>query len=165
MKKKYEKETLLKTYLTYWHGAAVTVRIYQRWKALKNIVSATSNIMILFLFAVKQGKPKDDELEELGEEIAENWKKLGRRLDINDTKLDEIQEAYGQQSERAYRMLKHWKQKEGSAATYQALCNALEHKLVQRRDLAEQFCYIYGNYCLRERGLPCGRLMDAHRLA
>jgi len=43
-------------------------------------------------------------------------------------------------------MLKHWKQEKGSAATYQALRDALKHKLVHRQDLAEQFCYIDGKY-------------------
>jgi len=45
-------------------------------------------------------------------------------------------------------MLKHWKQEKGSFATYEVLCDALEHELVQHRDLAEQFCYIDGNYFL-----------------
>ena len=44
-------------------------------------------------------------------------------------------------------MLKHWKQGKGSsAATYKALCDALSHELVQRQDLAEQFCYVNGKY-------------------
>jgi len=46
-------------------------------------------------------------------------------------------------------MLKHWKQEKGSGATYQALCDALQHKHVQRQDLAEKFCYINGNYFLQ----------------
>jgi len=45
-------------------------------------------------------------------------------------------------------MLKYWKQKKGCAATYQALCDALKHKLVQRQDLAEMFCYIHGKYLI-----------------
>ena len=48
-------------------------------------------VMTLFLFAVKQGIPTNEELEKLGNEIAEEWEKLGRRLDINDPKLQEIQ--------------------------------------------------------------------------
>ena len=43
-------------------------------------------------------------------------------------------------------MLKHRKQGKGSSATYKTLCDALKHKLVQRQDLAEQFCYINGKY-------------------
>ncbi|XP_078368375.1 uncharacterized protein LOC144652233 isoform X3 [Oculina patagonica] len=91
---------------------------------------------------VKQDTPMDDELEELGEKIAKNWKKLGRRLGISEPKLQEIHEAHDQLSEKGYYMLKYWKQEKGSAATYQALRDALQHKLVQRQDLAEQFCFI-----------------------
>ena len=44
-------------------------------------------------------------------------------------------------------MLKRWKQKNGfSAATYKALGDALRHELVQRQDLADEFCYINGKY-------------------
>ena len=82
----------------------------------------------------------------MGEKIAGKWKKLGRRLDINDPKLQQIHEEHDQLSERGYHMLKHWKQEKGSAATYQALSDALKHNLVQRQDLTEQFCYIHGNY-------------------
>jgi len=81
----------------------------------------------------------------LGHKIVENWKSLGRRLDVTDSKLLEIEKDHEQISEKGYYMLKHWKQEKGCAATYQALCGALKHKLVQRQDLAEQFCYINGN--------------------
>jgi len=84
----------------------------------------------------------------LGGKIAEKWKKLGRRLGIIDAKLQEINRAHDQLSEKGYHMLKHWKQEKGSFATYEVLCDALEHELVQHRDLAEQFCYIDGNYFL-----------------
>lgn len=38
-------------------------------------------------------------------------------------------------------MLRHWKEVNGSAATYEILGHALLHGLVNRRDLAEEFCY------------------------
>jgi len=82
----------------------------------------------------------------LGHKIVENWKSLGRRLGVTDSKLLEIEKDHEQISEKGYYMLKHWKQEKGCAATYQALCGALKHKLVQRQDLAEQFCYINGKY-------------------
>ena len=97
---------------------------------------------------MKQGIPTDDELEELGGKIAENWKKLGRRLGIDDQKLQEICQAHDQLSERGYHMLKHWKQVKASAATYQALCDALQHKHVSRQDLAEELYNNHGNYFL-----------------
>ena len=92
--------------------------------------------------------PTDEELEKLGIDIAKDWMKLGRRLHISDAKLQEIDQANEQLSEKGYHMLKHWQQSKGIAATYQALCKALQHQLVQRQDLAEKlltFCYIKGN--------------------
>ena len=44
-------------------------------------------------------------------------------------------------SEKGYKMLRHWKEVNGSAATYEILGHALLHGLVNRRDLAEEFCY------------------------
>ena len=85
----------------------------------------------------------------MGDEIAEKWKKLGRRLKVSDPTIQEINKAHDQLSEKGYHMLKHWKQEQGSAATYQALCKALQHKRVQRKDLAEKFCCIKGNYFLQ----------------
>jgi len=82
----------------------------------------------------------------LAGQLGQHWKKLSRRLDVPDPQLQEIDQAHDQISEKAYYMLKYWKQGKGSAATYQALFNALKNGLVHRRDLAEQFCYIDGKY-------------------
>jgi len=81
---------------------------------------------------VKQGKPTDEELEKLGRDIADIWVKLGRRLGVSDPKCREIERAYVLLSEKGYHMLQHWKQIKGDDATYQALCKALQHELVQR---------------------------------
>ena len=81
----------------------------------------------------------------MGIEIAKDWIKLGRRLEVSDLNVEEIDKAHDRLSEKGYDMLKHWKQAKGSAATYQALCEALQHTFVQRKDLAEKFCYINGN--------------------
>lgn len=82
----------------------------------------------------------------MGSDIATYWKKLGRRLNVSDPKLEEIDQPQVNLSEKGYHMLKYWKQSKGYAATYQALSDALQHELVQRQDLAEKFCYIKGNY-------------------
>ena len=81
----------------------------------------------------------------MGKEISKDWIRLGRRLEVSDSDIDEIDKAQDQMSEKGYRMLKRWTQAKGSAATYQALCEALQHTFVQRKDLAEKFCYINGN--------------------
>ena len=100
----------------------------------------------IFLSLIKQGTPTDEELEELGNKIAEKWMKVGRRLGVKDPKLQDIKQRYKKLSERGYHMLMHWKQKNGHEATYQILNSALQHKLVQHKDLAEQICYNHGNY-------------------
>ena len=94
---------------------------------------------------MKHGTPKLNELEELGAKIIDEWLSLGRRLDVTDEDLKVIDQDHDKLSEKGYHMLKHWQQKKGSAATYQVLCDGLKHKLVQRQDLAEKFCYITGN--------------------
>lgn len=100
----------------------------------------------LILFLVKRGKPTDEELEQLGIDIAEGWRKLGRRLKLDESTLQEIDNDYDQQSEKGYHMLMRWKQNTGANATYQALRDALQHKLVHRQDLVEKFCYFKGLY-------------------
>ena len=89
---------------------------------------------------MKQGTPSDDDLEELSNSIAKSWRPLGRRLNISDPKLDEIDERWSGFAEKAYRMLKCWKQENGSTATYRVLSKALCHKFVNHRNLAEDIC-------------------------
>jgi len=67
---------------------------------------------------------------------------------VDDEVLQDIDQRYHQLSEKGYHMLKHWREKKGSGATYQDLFEALKHKLVHRQDLAEKFCYSDGNYFL-----------------
>ncbi|XP_022808327.1 uncharacterized protein LOC111345311 isoform X2 [Stylophora pistillata] len=90
---------------------------------------------------VKKGTPTNEELEKLGNEIGELWIKLGRRLGVKEPKLQDINQRNEQLCERGYYMLMAWKQENGSVATYQILNAALQHELVQRKDLAEQICY------------------------
>ena len=95
---------------------------------------------------MKQGALTDEVLEELGNEIGKKWMKLGRRLEVEEPKLQDIDQRYRQLSEKGYQMLLYWIQKKGSAATYQILNAALQHKLVHRKDLAERICCESGNF-------------------
>ncbi|KAL9982470.1 hypothetical protein ACROYT_G004516 [Oculina patagonica] len=88
---------------------------------------------------VKAGTPEDEELERLADGV-ERWKPLGRRLQIKDAKLTAFEREIPEFSERVYQMLSYWKQKNGKAATYQILFNALKDDLVSHRDLGEEFC-------------------------
>ena len=92
-----------------------------------------------FMFIVKQGVPSDEELEWLSHQL-ENWEKLGRRLKIEEATLTAFYDDYKKKRQRIYKMLLHWKQKNGSAATYTVLRDALCHEFVNRTDLAEKLC-------------------------
>jgi len=43
---------------------------------------------------------------------------------------------------KAYKILLKWKAAEGSNATFQALHDALCHRLVNRPDLAQKYCLV-----------------------
>ena len=89
---------------------------------------------------IKDGEPSYEELEYLSRELGEKWKKLGRRLKVSQAAIVNLDVANKRLAEQAFEMLLAWKQKEGRKATYTVLYNALSHKLVEYRHLAEQFC-------------------------
>ena len=102
-------------------------------------------LLIIFTFmrslgaAVKEGIPSDYDLELLSVKV-EKWKKLGRRLKLEDAELTALHQENEELSEKAFAMLKKWRQKNASDATYRCLYDALCHVLVNRKDLAEKFC-------------------------
>ena len=79
----------------------------------------------------------------MAKEIVAEWIELGRRLLENDEAtlyaIDKENEKY---SEKAYKMLLKWKQTKGSGATFCVLHDALCHPLLNRKDLAEEFCLV-----------------------
>ena len=97
------------------------------------------------MFLVKQGVPSDEDLEWLSQKL-ENWKTVGRRLEIDEARLTAFDDENRRCSEKIYKMLLHWKEGNGSTATYTILHDALCHPLVNRTDLAEQL--ITGNISL-----------------
>ena len=68
------------------------------------------------------------------------WTPLGRRLKIDESRLIAFDRQNPQCREKAYRMLRFWKEKEGSDASYQVLYDALCHNLVELRRLAKELC-------------------------
>lgn len=93
-----------------------------------------------FVVIVKEGTPSEEELETLSQKIAEKWKPLGRCLGLDEVKLIAFDTQNVEYLEKPYQMLLCWKKREGSAATYQVLLDALCHPLVDRKDLAEKIC-------------------------
>lgn len=90
--------------------------------------------------SVKIGVPTNKELETISENIAERWKSLGRGLEIKEPKLIAFHKENEEYTEKAYKMLLHWKSRDGSNATYLVLDDALCHPWVNRKDLAEEIC-------------------------
>ena len=76
----------------------------------------------------------------MAQKLALDWKRVGRRLKIEEAKITKFHEDHKELDEKAYQMLLHWKYRDGLTATYQVLNDALCHKLVNRKDLAEEFC-------------------------
>lgn len=59
---------------------------------------------------------------------------------MEESKLTAFHKENEEYSEKSYQMLLFWKRREGSAATYLVLYDALCHHLVNRKDLAEEIC-------------------------
>ena len=78
-------------------------------------------------------------LENLGPKI-KNWKSLARLLLFDEAEIAAIDRENKEISAKALAMLVRWKQREGSATSYQVLYDALSHELVNRRDLAVEIC-------------------------
>ena len=116
---------------------------------MKNI-SAIFSTEVVFLFAgtgtVKEGIPTKNVLEHLSKKISVGWRKLGRRLSFEEEDLQEFDRGHEEISEKAYAMLLSWKQRKGSDATCRVLNDALRETLVNRTDLAQEFC------CFTEQG-------------
>ena len=93
----------------------------------------------VFMLLVKQEVPSDEDLEWLSHQL-ENWQELGRRLEIEEATLTAFDDDCKKKRQKIYKMLLLWKQKDGSAATYKVLHDALCHGFVKRTDLAEKFC-------------------------
>ena len=97
------------------------------------------SISIVFLFTeIKDDSPTPDELESLSDKIGDKWKKLGRRLKFDEAQITEHDKTNDKFSEKAYKLLLAWKERDASAATYRVLHKALSD--VERKDLAQKFC-------------------------
>ena len=90
---------------------------------------------------LKEGTLSSDDHDGLSYSISKDWRKLGRRLGILNEDLENIDETRREFSDKADQMLQLWEQRNASNATYRVLCQALCHKFLNRRDLAERFCF------------------------
>ena len=98
------------------------------------------NVLCAFAVSVKAGPPSDYDLEELSLKIADNWERLGRRLGFDRARITAYHRENEKLSEKAFNMLMDWKQSKGSDGTYQVLYDALCHKFVNCKGIAEKIC-------------------------
>ena len=79
-------------------------------------------------------------LERLSIKLGSEWKALARRLKFEGGDITSFEAESGRYSEKVFKMLREWKYREGSEATYSVLYSALSDELVGRKDLAKKFC-------------------------
>ena len=79
-----------------------------------------------FSVLLKEGVPKNEELEGLATSIGDKWTQLGRRLKLEELfqVLQALCRNFDLHHERVFRILLYWKQQRGSAATYKSLSDA-----------------------------------------
>ncbi|XP_048577267.1 uncharacterized protein LOC116614957 isoform X2 [Nematostella vectensis] len=71
----------------------------------------------------------------IAEQISTDWKDVGRRLKLEESILDNIEDENRKTNEKSTKMLNKWKQLNAASATIQVLMDAL--KQAGRRDIAE----------------------------
>ena len=79
----------------------------------------------------------DDNLVWLAYKIGQSWSALALHLRFDAAEISTIERECSRLSDAAIRMLRSWKKRMGSKATYIRLYHALAHESVGRKDLAE----------------------------
>lgn len=92
----------------------------------------------------KLGAPEDTELLRIAHDTVKIWKPLGLALGLRNSHLDEISEDYQKALDRAYAMLRKWKESVGSEENYDRLAQGLGHQVVERRELIAAYCHYKG---------------------
>ena len=89
---------------------------------------------------IRPGNPEVEVLERLSIKLGNEWKPLARRLNFKDGDITSFEVENESHAEKVFEMLRGWKYRKGSEATYSVLYSALSDELVRRKDLAETFC-------------------------
>ena len=114
-------------------------------------MSLLSIYYVLFVFILdesilfKQGTPADNELLNLARDTVLVWRKLGLALGLDNSNLDEVDADNSKVVDKSYAMLRKWKEFHGVEATFKRLAMGLNHKVINRRDLNDEYCRDQGN--------------------
>ena len=72
-------------------------------------------------------------------EISHHWKDLGRKLNLSNATIENIDAEHQRMQEKASQLLMKWFEKNGrNGATKEELCKALHE--IERTDIAEMIC-------------------------
>lgn len=88
----------------------------------------------------KQGTPTDNDLLCLAQDSVSIWMKLGLALGLSQSQLDEIDADQSKVIDKSYKMLRKWKESLGVTATFERLAEGLDHKVIKRHDLIDEYC-------------------------
>ena len=86
------------------------------------------------------GSPSEEVLGDLSRDICKFWKRLGRKLQVPNSKIDEIQAdnvQYPGVKEKSFQMLMAWLD-QGESATFDKLSKAL--KTLRKERLRKKYC-------------------------
>ena len=98
------------------------------------------NNALSFIPVIKDGVPKDKDLQLLSRKLGEYWKDLARCLDFKEPDITAFHKQNEELREKALKMLLQWRAKCGLGATYRVLYDALCDELVGQRELAQKYC-------------------------
>ena len=90
---------------------------------------------------IKRGIPETDDLLHISHAMSSSWMELAEVLGFHEAELAQLTLDYPDSFEQCYQMLVRWLHKGGSQANYEVLAKALKHPLVNKQDLALQFCF------------------------
>lgn len=89
---------------------------------LKRLKTVISLMILLFLFSAKLNIAT----EVIAENLGKNWRKLGRKLQVSDVRLDSISTRHSTDlEETAVELLKEWRRSKGAEARTEELIRAL----------------------------------------
>ena len=100
-------------------------------------------VFCFFLFTeIRDGAVVRNDLDWLSTALGTSWKPLARVLNFHEETIQDFDHVYTKLREKSYQMLLAWKSGGASDATYNVLYEALCDKRVERKDLAEKYCFV-----------------------
>ena len=98
------------------------------------------NNVLSFIPVIKDGVPKDKDLQLLSRKLGEYWKDLAYCLGFEKPDITAFHKQNDELREKALEMLLQWRAKYGSGATFRVLYDALCDECVGQTELAEKYC-------------------------